>query len=109
MSTNNGVRRSKVLPVAGVLALAALAGTILASQSMAASASQHQQSDQGDDRPSWIFKLNNRYSDYEDGTLNVRAGAGGAVAPLTWFFPKNAEIKVGETVVWRNPTTVSEP
>ena len=31
------------------------------------------------------------------------------MAPLTWFFPRNAEIKVGETAVRYNPTSVAEP
>ncbi|AIC16584.1 hypothetical protein [Nitrososphaera viennensis] len=39
----------------------------------------------------------------------VRAGAGGAEAPLTVFIPSHIEIKVGEKVVWINPTLVSEP
>lgn len=85
--------------------MAVLAVSILASQALTAGAQQSEQ----DDRPSWIYKLNKKYSEYEDGTLKVRAGAGGGVAPLTWFFPKDAEIKVGETVVWYNPTSVGEP
>lgn len=39
----------------------------------------------------------------------VKAGAGGPVAPLTKFIPQKAEIKVGETVAWYNPTRVAEP
>jgi plastocyanin len=106
MSSKSG-RGKKILPLAGVLALAVLAGGILASQSLAASA-QNQQSE-SDGSPAWFFKLNKRYNEYEDGTLKVKTGAGGAVGPLTWYFPKNAEIKVGETVVWYNPTSVGEP
>lgn len=106
MSSKTG-RSKKILPLAGVLALAVLAGGILAGQSLAASA-QNQQSE-GDGSPAWFFKLNKRHYEYEDGTLKVKTGAGGAVGPLTWYFPKNAEIKVGETVVWYNPTSVGEP
>lgn len=50
-----------------------------------------------------------KYRDYENGVFKVMAGAGGPVAPLTKFFPSVAEIKVGETVTWYNPTRVSEP
>jgi plastocyanin len=41
--------------------------------------------------------------------MRIRAGVGNPVAPLTWFFPQHASIKVGETVTWYNPTTVAEP
>jgi len=61
------------------------------------------------EKPSFIYKLNNKYRDYENGVFKVRAGTGGHVAPLTMFFPKHAEIKVGETVVFYNPTSVQEP
>jgi plastocyanin len=62
-----------------------------------------------DERPSVQYILNRKYHDYNDGIFRVRAGAGGHVAPLTLFFPNHAEIKVGETVVFYNPTKVSEP
>lgn len=39
----------------------------------------------------------------------MRAGAGGPNAPLTGYFPRDANIKVGETVVWTNPSKVGEP
>ena len=55
------------------------------------------------------FALNRKYMDYEDGVFRVRVGAGNHIAPLTLFFPNHAEIKVGETVVFYNPTRVSEP
>jgi len=61
------------------------------------------------ERPSVQFILNRNYQDYNDGIFRVRAGAGSHVAPLTLFFPNHAEIKVGETVVFYNPTKVSEP
>jgi len=61
------------------------------------------------EKPSFIYKLNNKYRDYENGVFKVRTGNGGHVAPLTMFFPKHAEIKVGETVVFYNPTSVQEP
>ncbi len=62
-----------------------------------------------DQRPSFVYKLNKKYMDYKDGVFKVRAGGGGYVAPMTLFFPSHAEIKVGETVEFYNPTTVSEP
>lgn len=58
---------------------------------------------------SFLYKLYRKYHDYENGVLTVRAGGGSAVAPLTWFFPRDAEINVGETVTWISPTTVGEP
>lgn len=39
----------------------------------------------------------------------MRAGAGGPTAQLTAFFPQIANIKVGESVVWNNPSNVAEP
>jgi len=62
-----------------------------------------------DQRPSFLFKLDNKYRKYENGVFTVRAGGGGSIAPTTFFFPRVAEIKVGETVNWINPTSVSEP
>lgn len=62
-----------------------------------------------DERPSVQYLLNRKYHDYQDGVFKIRVGAGNHVAPLTLFFPNHAEIKVGETVVFYNPTRVSEP
>jgi len=64
---------------------------------------------EGDEKPSVQFVLNRKYMDYENGVFKVRAGAGNHIAPLTLFFPNHAEIKVGETVVFYNPTKVQEP
>lgn len=61
------------------------------------------------ERPSWVVKLNKKFMDYKDGVFKVRTGAGGHIAPVTAFFPSHAEIKVGETVAFYNPTHVSEP
>jgi plastocyanin len=61
------------------------------------------------ERPSVQYQLNNKYHDYKDGIFRVRTGGGSHVAPLTLFFPSHAEIKAGETVVFFNPTRVSEP
>jgi plastocyanin len=52
---------------------------------------------------------NRKYMDYKDGVFKVRAGAGGPTAPLTAFFPQVANIKVGESVVWYNPSNIAEP
>jgi len=62
-----------------------------------------------DERPSVQYLLNRKYQDYEEGVFKVRVGAGSHVAPMTLFFPNHAEIKVGESVVFYNPTRVSEP
>ena len=128
MSAKNNVRKkNRLVPIAGMLAMAVLTVSILGSEALRdVSASQQQQSEgatkagqtanvgsgvstQSGDSPAWLYKLNKKYNEYENGTLKVRVGAGGPVAPLTWYFPKNAEIKVGETVEWRNPTAVGEP
>jgi plastocyanin len=39
----------------------------------------------------------------------VQAGEGGPEGPLTAFIPSQVTIKVGEKVVWTNPTSVGEP
>jgi plastocyanin len=59
--------------------------------------------------PSFLYKLDSKYHKYQDGVFTVRAGGGGHIAPTTWFFPRVAEIKAGETVTWVNPTSVGEP
>ena len=59
--------------------------------------------------PSYLYKLDNKYRKYENGVFHVRAGGGNAISPMTWYFPRIAEIKVGETVTWINPTSVGEP
>src|SRR6476620_10053002 len=41
--------------------------------------------------------------------VKVAAGGGNGTGPLTTFYPKNIEIKVGQSVTWTNPTTVGEP
>jgi plastocyanin len=99
-------RKSKIVPMAGLAAMAILAASIAASQVLTATA---QNSAGNEDKPSWIYRQEKKYFDYQDGVMRIKGGSGGPVAPLTWFFPKNAEIKVGETVVWYNPTKVSEP
>ena len=39
----------------------------------------------------------------------VKVGGGNATAPLTSFTPQQMEIKVGQSVMWYNPTLVGEP
>jgi plastocyanin len=56
-----------------------------------------------------LFKLNRKYMDYHDGVFKVKAGVGNGIAPITQFFPQVANIKVGEKVMWYNPTRVGEP
>jgi plastocyanin len=93
--------------IAGIALAAGLIFAALGTLSFSATAQQDQA---GSESPAYLYKLNQKYDgDYDDGVLTVRVGAGGAVAPLTWFFPKNANIKVGETVEWYNPTSVAEP
>lgn len=42
-------------------------------------------------------------------SVKVTAGGGNGTGPLTTFYPKNIEIKAGQSVTWSNPTTVGEP
>jgi plastocyanin len=42
-------------------------------------------------------------------SVKVAAGGGNGTGPLTAFYPKNIEIKTGQSVTWYNPTTVGEP
>lgn len=96
---------------AGLLATAGLAVSNISAQPAGGNNMQGQghMMDDNDERPSVQYKLNKKYHDYKDGVFKVRAGAGSHVAPVTLFFPNNAEINVGETVVFYNPTKVSEP
>lgn len=100
------MRMEKNFAILGVALAAGLALATVGTISFSATAQQDQSAN---DSPLYLYKLNKKYHDYKDGVFNVKAGAGGAVAPLTWFFPRNAEIKVGETVTWNNPTSVAEP
>lgn len=102
----------------GVVIAAGLLFAVIGSLSMsniAAQPSGDMQQGQGQggnedsERPSVQYQLNRKYHDYKDGIFKVRVGAGSHVAPLTLFFPNHAEIKVGETVAFYNPTRVSEP
>jgi len=40
--------------------------------------------------------------------IKVEAGRGNASAIIDHFFPENAEIKVGQSITWHNPTKVGE-
>ena len=80
-----------------------------AAQSVDSSQNPGSMTEDKGDKPSYVYALNKKYLDYENGVFRVRAGDGGAIAPLTAFFPSHAEIKVGETVAFYNPTRVSEP
>lgn len=91
----------------GVAVAAALALAVASAISFSATA-QGQGASQ-EDKPAFVYALNKKYHDYKDGVMKVRAGGGGHIAPTTQFFPQRAEIKVGETVTWYNPTAVSEP
>src|SRR5690606_14816420 len=93
---------------AGLLAAAGLAVSNTSAQPGGNMQGQGQMMDDNDERPSVQYKLNKKYYDYKDGVFKVRAGAGSNVAPVTLFFPNKAEINVGETVVFYNPTKVSE-
>jgi plastocyanin len=93
------------IAIVGIALAASLA--LVGVVSFSATAQQNQTA--GNESPAYLYKLNQKYQDYEDGVLKVRAGTGGPVAPLTWFFPRDGDIKVGETVTWFNPTGVAEP
>ncbi len=41
--------------------------------------------------------------------VKITAGGGNANGPLTVFKPSEVRIKVNQTVIWYNPTTVGEP
>jgi plastocyanin len=41
--------------------------------------------------------------------IQVEAGRGNASAIIDHFFPQTAEIKVGQSITWYNPTQVAEP
>ena len=99
------------LILGSIVAGAILLGAIFAVPNITAQPAQSQggQLNENDERPSVQFKLNKKYHDYKDGIFKVRTGAGSHVAPLTIFAPNHAEIKVGETVEFYNPTKVSEP
>jgi plastocyanin len=60
-----------------------------------------------------VTYLNNGTANAATTTTNdpvkVAAGGGNGTGPLTAFYPKNIEIKVGQSVTWTNPTTVGEP
>jgi plastocyanin len=103
----------QILAVAGIAAAGIFVAMILGTQALMSIASAQDQTgaQMGNETqsPSWLFKVNNKYEDYENGVLRVRAGVGNHVAPLTWYFPQHAQIKTGETVVWYNPTAVGEP
>jgi plastocyanin len=87
----------------------ALSISSTAAQSADSSQGQGSMTEDRGDKPSYVYALNKKYLDYENGVFRVRAGDGGAIAPLTAFFPSHAEIKVGETVEFYNPTRVAEP
>ena len=109
--------------VGGALALLAIVGAISYSPSASAqnggggqgnngnnSQGNVMMNGQGEDQsPPFIYKLNKKFYDYSNGVFKVRTGAGGYVSPMTVFFPQFASIKVGETVVFYNPTSVAEP
>lgn len=104
----------KLLGIVSLVVAGGIFASVIGSQAyfVTASAQNSTQTDQQggpEETPSWLFKVNRKFNDYENGVFKVRAGVGGPVAPLTWFFPQNAQIKVGETVVWYNPTKVAEP
>lgn len=87
-----------------IMAMAIAAGAVLI-----ASAAVTTTMAQKEDRVPQELGKNLKYMDYKDGVFKVRAGAGGATAPLTKFLPAVAHIKVGESVMWYNPTRVGEP
>jgi plastocyanin len=86
-----------------LIALAIAAGAVLAAGTVTATMAQN-----GETVAQSVGKAR-KFMDYENGVFRVMAGAGGPTAPLTKFFPETANIKVGESVVWYNPSKVAEP
>lgn len=86
-----------------VIALAIAASAVLAVSTITVTMAAKEQS------VAQSFGSSMKYIDYKDGVFKVMAGAGGPTAPLTKFFPAKATIKVGESVMWYNPTRVPEP
>jgi plastocyanin len=87
-----------------IIALAIAASAVLAVSTVTASmaANDNQSVAQS-------LGLGLKFKDYKDGVFKVMAGGGGPNAPLTKFLPQKATIKVGESVMWFNPTRVGEP
>ncbi len=89
-----------------IIALTVAAGAVLAASTVSATMAAAAANDQS---VAQTLGLGLKYRDYKDGVFKVMAGAGGATAPLTRFLPETATIKVGESVMWFNPTRVGEP
>ena len=64
-----------------ILGIALAAGLALAVVGFSFNAAA-QQDQAADGSPAYLYKLNQRYNDYEDGVLKVRAGVGGAVSAV---------------------------
>lgn len=60
---------------------------------------------------STVFALENQNeTSFSTNTFfSVNAGGGNASSPLTVFLPSTIEIDAGDSVIWNNPTIVSEP
>jgi plastocyanin len=103
--------KNRELMLGSIAAGAILLSAVFAMPTIMAQPAQSQSGklDENDERPSVQLKLNRKYHEYTGGVFKVRAGAGSHVAPLTLFTPNDAEIKKGETVMFYNPTKVSEP
>lgn len=86
-----------------LIVLAIAAGAVLAAGTVTATMAQ------GGESVAQSVGKARKFNDYKDGVFRVMAGAGGPTAPLTKFFPQTANIKVGESVTWYNPTKVAEP
>ena len=104
ISSNRKVLLGGTLAAGILIAVAVIANSTAALAQMSSSMGMS-----NSDKPSVAYSEGRKAHDYKNGVYTVRAGGGGAIAPLTQFFPKVAEIKVGETVVWYNPTRVGEP
>ncbi len=93
------------LILSGAVAAAALLIAVVGVSLNAAA----QQGADNSQSPAFVYKLDRKYYNYENGVFHVRAGGGSAISPMTWYFPRVAEINVGDTVEWSNPTLVGEP
>src|ERR671931_2166531 len=93
----------KYLTLVGGGAAAVAAGVLLLSVSGTLSLSSAQFQEQGQ------AQQQQANSTRQNGTTTVAAGGGGPESVLVSFIPQNVTINVGQTVVWKNPTVVSEP
>ncbi len=110
MSTNTKTIKESI----GLVGLAAIAGALLLAvgPTLSISSAQSPQEGQLVEGQGQQQQLDQQQTDsatIQNTTRRVAAGGGGPVSVVTWFVPQNVSIRVGDTVVWTNPSTVAEP